>query len=97
MLLCGEFCSFLYGFELSNQLLGMESQIVLHVLPSPSHAHCPAPGRTLLGSEEEVVRLRGENVLVKSLIINLLKNGFFSSLFYCCGNITLLFTKISLW
>ncbi len=36
-----------------------------------------APGRTLLGSGEEAVRLRGENVLVKSLIINLLKNGFF--------------------
>ncbi|WP_289293063.1 MULTISPECIES: hypothetical protein [Bacteroides] len=31
-----------------------------------------APGRTLLGSGEEAVRLRGENVLVKSLIINLL-------------------------
>ena len=31
-----------------------------------------APGRTLLGSEEEAVRLRGENMVVKLLIINLL-------------------------
>ncbi|WP_251235888.1 hypothetical protein [Bacteroides nordii] len=36
-----------------------------------------APGRTLLGSEEEAVRLRGENVAVKLLIISVLENRFF--------------------
>ena len=36
-----------------------------------------APGRTLLGSEEEAVRLRGENVVVKLLIISVLENRFF--------------------
>ena len=36
-----------------------------------------APGRTLLGSEEEAVRLRGENVAVKLLIISALENRFF--------------------
>ena len=36
-----------------------------------------APGRTLLGSEEEAVRLRGENEAVKLLIISVLENRFF--------------------
>ena len=79
MLLCGEFCSFLYSFELNNQLLGMESYII-YMAFHPQAVRIArlrgeglsAPGRTLLGSEEEAVRLRGENMVVKLLIINLL-------------------------
>ena len=85
MLLCGEFCSFLYSFELDNQLLGMESYIIYMAFHPQAvriarlRGEGPsAPGRTLLGSEEEAARLRGEKEAKQALIIKRLQKHILS-------------------